>query len=344
MISNAQVFLTRFSLYLNRFKMLRYHFLVLALLFFIRLPDISAQPDWMVIPNDFEFTMTATGVVVIDCVESTDENDIVGAFINGEVRGVQALNTDIDGRKFAYMIIYENDFSGNEITFKIYDASMDTIFDAQQSLIFSENTIIGNADDPFIFNTDYNLTGTFLTQDSIDENALAGSVVAEIFTVNEIQDTFPLVYNFIDDSFGPDNHYFIISDSLLILDEDVDADVKSSYQVHISGSTTDGCSRDDIFILPVTGQGVTAVNEHGNSNHTEDILIYPNPATSSIHFATQKTIEKVCIYSVEGIPLHEFRNLSTSDNIDISFLNPGLYLVGYDVDGVTSVKKLMVQQ
>src|SRR4030095_10292693 len=124
--------------------MLKYQFLSLVLFLFIRLPGLFAQPDWTVIPTDFEFTMTATGVMVIHCVESTDENDIVGEFINDEVRGVQALHTEIVGRKFAYMIIYDNDFNGNEITFKLYDASMDTIFEAQQSLIFSENTIMGN--------------------------------------------------------------------------------------------------------------------------------------------------------------------------------------------------------
>lgn len=321
-----------------------YPFLSIVFCLLICLPIISAQPDWTVIPSDFEFTMTATGVAVIHCVESTDENDIVAAFINGEVRGVQALNTDIDGRKFAYMIIYDNDFTGNEITFKIYDASLDTIFDAQQSLLFSENAIIGSSDDPLIFNTDYNLTGTFLTQDSIDENAIAGNIVAEIQTVNENQDTFSLFYDFIDDSSGPDNHYFSISDSLLVLAEDVNADVKTSYQIHIKGSTIDGCNRNDIFILHVTGQGVTALNEPNQSNHKDDILIYPNPANTSIHFATEKNIERVCIYSADGIPLHQFSNLSKSNNIDISFLNPGIYLVEYVVDGLKSISKLIVAQ
>jgi hypothetical protein len=323
--------------------MRHYQFLLFALCSLIHLPIISAQPAWTVNPSDFEYTMTVAGVAIIHCIESADENDIVGAFINGEVRGVQKLNTDFNGRKLAFMIIYDNEFTGHEVTFKMYDASMDTILDVQQSFIFSENAIIGNAEMPFFFNTNYNLTGTLLTQDSIDENALAGIVVAEIRTVNEAQDTFSLFYDFIDDSFGPDNHYFIISDSMLILAGDVDADVKTSYQIHLSGSTIDGCSRNDIFNLHVTGQGITAVNELNKSHQKDDILIYPNPATTSIHFATEKRIERVGIYSVEGTPLHEFRNLSGSNNFDVSFLGSGLYLVGYYADGVRSIGKLVVQ-
>lgn len=322
--------------------MLYYRILILPFFFLTGLPILSAQPDWTVIPNDFEFTMTVTGVVVVDCEESYDENDMVGAFINGEARGVQAINTDIEGRKFAYMIIYDNDFNQNEITFRIYDASMDSIFDAQQSLIFSENAIFGNADEPFIFNTEYNLINTFLSQDSIDENALAGSVVGELNTVNELQDTFSISYDFVDDSFGPDNHYFMISDSLLILAENIDPEEKSRYQIHISGSTSNGCGRDDIMILHVTGQVITAVNETGKLKR-EEILIYPNPATTSIHFATEKRLENVSIYSLDGIALHDFRNFSTLNTVDISFLRTGLYLVGYYVDGVNSIRKLIVQ-
>lgn len=321
-----------------------YLFLVIIICFLFRLPIITAQPDWTLNPSEFEYTMTVAGAAVIQCVESADENDIVGAFINGELRGVQALNTDFEGRKLAFMIIYDNDFSGNEITFMIYDASMDSIFDAQQTLIFSENAIIGNGDNPFIFNTVYNLISTFLTQDSIDENALDGSVVAEIFTVNEIQDTVNILYDFVDDSFGPDNHSFIISESLLILAEDVDVDVKASYQIHLSGSTIDGCTRDDIFTLHVTGQEVTELNEPGKSKLNHDILIYPNPATTSIQFATEKKIERIRIYSVAGIPMREFRNLSNSNNIDISFLRSGLYMVEYYVDGRKSINKLSVKQ
>lgn len=324
--------------------MRHYQFLLVAFCFLILLPIMTAQPGWIVIPSDFEFTMTVTGVVKIDCVESQNENDVVGAFINGEVRGVQAINTDIDGRKFAYMIIYDNDFNGSEISFKIYDSTLDTIYDAQQSLSFVENGIIGNEDEPFIFNTDYNQTGTFLTQDSIDENALAGAVVTEMFTVNEIQDTFSISYDFVDDSFGPDNHYFIISDSLLILAGDVDAEVKTSYQIHVSSSTIAGCSRNDILILSVTGQVITTFIGPDESSYKDDILIYPNPANTSIQFATEKRLERVFIYSLEGIPLHEFRNVSGSTSMDISFLRSGLYLVAYYVEGIKFISKLIVQE
>lgn len=321
--------------------MKQYKYLLLAICTMFILPVLYAQPDCAINPSDYEYTMTVTGIAVIHCQESWDENDIIAAFINGEVRGVQALNTDISGRKFAYMIIYDNDFTGNEITFKIYDASTDSVYDAKQSLMFSENAIHGNSDDPFIFNTDYNLTETFLSQDSIDENSLAGNVIAEINTINEIHDTVSLNYEFEDDAVGPDNHYFIISGNTLVLAEDVDAELKDVYQIHLSGATIDGCSRDDVFTLHVTGQEITAVDEIETS---DDIIIYPNPATSFIHFATEKELERVCIYTIDGRSLHDTRNLSSSNGVDISFLTSGIYLVECYVDGAKRITKLMVQE
>jgi len=335
---NDQIFLTRFS-FLKMMNMWFKRFLLLAFVACIRLSLLTAQPGWTVIPNDFEFTMSVIGVEVINCVESTDEHDMIGAFINGEVRGVQTLNTDINGRKYAYMIIYENDFSGNVITFKMWDASEDSIYDAAQSITFLENSIIGNEDDPFVFNTDYNFIN-YLTQDSIDEHALAGSVVAEIFSINEIQDTFSLAYDFVNDQLGPDNHFFTINDSLVVLNEDVDADVKASYQIHVVGSTIEGCTTSKVFTLYVRGQGTTATKDPAFNEN--DILIYPNPASETLHFVTEKRIDRMRIFSIDGALIQSFSKL-TGQPIDISFLNPGIYLLACEMDGARVVKRLVVQ-
>jgi hypothetical protein len=98
--------------------------------------------------------MTVVSVAVIDCVESTDSNDVVAAFINGEVRGVQKVNVEVGSRWYAYMIIYDNDFNGNTITFQVYDASADSVYNALDSLVFEENDNVGDFDDPYVVRTD----------------------------------------------------------------------------------------------------------------------------------------------------------------------------------------------
>jgi len=119
-----------------------------------------AQPDWSVTPSDYEYSMTMTTTAVFECIETADTNDVVVAFINGEVRGVQKLNTEFQGSNLAFMIIYDNAFNGSEITFKMYDASLDSIFEAQQEMTFEENSMAGNEDDPFLLTTECT-TGLF---------------------------------------------------------------------------------------------------------------------------------------------------------------------------------------
>src|SRR6187431_1314214 len=210
---------------------------------------VSAQPDWSVNPSDFQYSMTVTGAAVFKCVESTDENDMIAALIDGEIRGVQWLNTDFNGRKLAYIIIYDNEFMGNDITFLLYDASLDSIYEAKQSIAFLENGNMGDADYPFLISTDYALTSLFLTQDSIPADGVDGETIASIFAINENQDTLSVGYEFVNDIFGIDNHYFSISGNSLILTEDVDGEGKSNYLVHLSGTNELGCSVDVVFEL-----------------------------------------------------------------------------------------------
>ena len=124
-----------------------------------------AQPNWSVTPSDFEYSMTMTTTLSFHCSESTDTNDIVAAFINGEVRGVQKLNTEFQDQNLAFMIIYDNVFNGSEVTFKMYDASLDSVFDATQTMQFVENGNTGNSDNPFLLSTGCT-TGLFQFDDN----------------------------------------------------------------------------------------------------------------------------------------------------------------------------------
>ena len=49
---------------------------------------IADAPDWSVNPPSFEFTASMTGILVFDGIQSDDTNDIVGAFVGDECRGV----------------------------------------------------------------------------------------------------------------------------------------------------------------------------------------------------------------------------------------------------------------
>jgi len=112
---------------------------------------ITAQPNWTVNSGNYNYSMTITGVISIDFVESRDDNDIVGAFIDGECRGYcQPVYLSSIDRYIVYLMIYNNDVTGN-INLKVYDASTDTEIDIPTSIEFSINGIIGSTVAPYIW-------------------------------------------------------------------------------------------------------------------------------------------------------------------------------------------------
>ena len=110
----------------------------------------AAEPDWTVNPNDFSYNMTITGTINIDKVETTDPNDMVGVFINGECRGTAKpeYNAQAD-RYIFYLMVYSNTV-GDTLSFKVYDAGSDNVRSIERIAIFEVNGIIGSIDAPFI--------------------------------------------------------------------------------------------------------------------------------------------------------------------------------------------------
>jgi len=125
--------------------------LTICIMLIVSAKILAAPPTWSVNPGDYNYNMTITGVVSLDFIESLDQNDIVGAFIDGECRGVQNLVLDVTtGRYVAYLMIYSNSVSGT-IDFKIYDASTDSEILIPVTMDFSVDGITGSTDFPYIW-------------------------------------------------------------------------------------------------------------------------------------------------------------------------------------------------
>ena len=125
---------------------------------------LSATPNWTVNPSDFSNSMSIVGVIKVDRIETTNENNMIAAYINGEIRGVANLQYEtIAERYIAYLIVYGNESSGS-VTFKIYDADNDIILDAVNATSFVINGLSGNVGTPYIWtNVSLNTEAELLT-------------------------------------------------------------------------------------------------------------------------------------------------------------------------------------
>ena len=121
----------------------------IVLLFFLFHSTFYAQnPNWSV-QNNFEYVMTLIGFVSVDNVILSNENDQVAAFVNGEIRGVTNLTyVASENAFFAYLTIYSN-VNGENVEFKIYDSTNNSVVDAQSTLTFETLSHHGNLLQPF---------------------------------------------------------------------------------------------------------------------------------------------------------------------------------------------------
>ncbi|MCG6191087.1 gliding motility-associated C-terminal domain-containing protein [Maribellus maritimus] len=120
----------------------------------------SADPDtWTVVPNQYQYSMTVTSVLVFGTEESRDMNDKIAAFVGTECRGVAKPITYLpsDDRYIANLLIYSNETSGEEVTIYMYDDSEDKVIKVAEKLQFSANATFGRPNDPYFSLTTYNL-------------------------------------------------------------------------------------------------------------------------------------------------------------------------------------------
>lgn len=96
-------------------------------------------------PSDYLYTMNFVGKVTVDEMRSRDDKDILFAYVGEEVRGVTNLIylEDYDAY-FAFFSVYSNTTSGEQVSFRLWDASEGKI----QSQIKLSSTVYPNTTNP----------------------------------------------------------------------------------------------------------------------------------------------------------------------------------------------------
>jgi len=106
--------------------------------------------EWAVNPADYEFSMNITGKVSIEEIIINQQNAVLGAFVDGECRGV-CSPTQESGNFENYLItIYSNVTEGEIVVFKWLDQT-DVEHTIKSYVVFNNNLIMGSLSDPFIW-------------------------------------------------------------------------------------------------------------------------------------------------------------------------------------------------
>lgn len=123
----------------------------------------AVQPEFAVNSQDYQFDMNFIGKVSVDGIRSRDELDVLVAYVNDEPRGVASpmYISEYDAY-FIFMTVYSNESLGEEINFRLWDASEGKIqskvtINQEEQMLFYDGSIVGDLTNLAAFEADNTL-------------------------------------------------------------------------------------------------------------------------------------------------------------------------------------------
>lgn len=122
----------------------------------LKLRILAQEPNWSVDPKLFDYSMNIIGKIKVDELLSTDSHDKIAVFHKDEVRGtVKLVYNELYKEYFVFLTAYSNTNSGEELRFKIWDASqgkvLEATIDSKMAITFLDNDVIGTLSKSSIF-------------------------------------------------------------------------------------------------------------------------------------------------------------------------------------------------
>ena len=124
---------------------------IASLAIFLKTAAFSQVPAWSVNPAGFTNSMSLIAQVRLDGNELNGNANVLGAFVNNEVRGV-ATPTMIGAKAYYFLTIFSNSFSGETVDFKVLLSSSSSIHFAVEEVGFIKSKQIGDYPDGFTIN------------------------------------------------------------------------------------------------------------------------------------------------------------------------------------------------
>ena len=251
-------------------------YIVLFGVLFITTNLLSQVPNWTVNSNSFENSMTVVAVILVDGVELTSANNLVGAFVGTELRGVGTTSfVNSENRYVATMLVWSNVGAGEMITFQMYDSQKDAVYEAVNSFQFVNDGLQGNTSIPIIIKDNNEPTNIELSANTVDENLAIATIIGQFSSIDiDLGDTF--TYSLVNGEGDENNTAFTIESNNLKTAESFNYESNETYSIRVQ--TTD--TRNGVF----SSQFTVSIGDV-NDNPT-DILISDNTIDENVEIGS----------------------------------------------------------
>ncbi len=122
---------------------------------------VCHDKNWQVNAGDWDYSENFTVQLNIETVLSNDVEDVVAAFVGGELRGTAKLEYVPAVNKYeAFLTVYSNQFAGETVTFQIWDASACLLYGSVlENFAFEADGLQGSPQTPTVLHTNNMVLG-----------------------------------------------------------------------------------------------------------------------------------------------------------------------------------------
>jgi hypothetical protein len=274
---------------MNQIKSL---FVIVAIL--ITKTSIGQVPaTWTVNPAAFQYQMTVTAKLNEACVELSNTNNYLAAFVGGQCRGVVQTSVSAGLNKLALLTIKSNSVTNEQVTFKFFNAATNSVVSSADSIIFNHGTSLGTLSTPITLYTNHAPTDIAISTNTVSENSTIGTLIANLSATDQDPGTS---FNYTLTSGQPENNQFSITGNQLLVNANYDFETDPIKLIEIRVDDNGGCEFIKTFTV-----NVIDVNDPPTALTLTTIVVYDHQQAGSYtgqFFTTDQDANDVHTYSL----------------------------------------------
>jgi gliding motility-associated-like protein len=274
---------------MNQIKSL---FVIVAIL--ITKTSIGQVPaTWTVNPAAFQYQMTVTAKLNEACVELSNTNNYLAAFVGGQCRGVVQTSVSAGLNKLALLTIKSNSVTNEQVTFKFFNAATNSVVSSADSIIFNHGTSLGTLSTPITLYTNHAPTDIAISTNTVSENSTIGTLIANLSATDQDPGTS---FNYTLTSGQPENNQFSITGNQLLVNANYDFETDPIKLIEIKVDDNGGCEFIKTFTI-----NVIDVNDPPTALTLTTIVVFDHQQAGSYtgqFFTTDQDANDVHTYSL----------------------------------------------
>ena len=236
----------------------------------------AAPPSLNIQPENYSYGLSVTSLLIDNCDELKNPDNMLIAYVKGEVRGFVNSSTIVGGKYMAFLTVYSNQPSGDTITFQIYSSDKDKLLAVKTKLIFQDDAVFGSPSVPQEIITNNRPANLALSTLIIPEHASPNSDLAIVSATDADLDN-TLTYSLSAGPGSKDNSSFKIIDNKLQFNGKVNTLTQDTFEIRLRVADNFNCSIEKEFALIID-----RVNDAPTGLDLSDSLFFENIQTPII--------------------------------------------------------------